>query len=228
MNEALAGWTRETPGAGLVCWQPAKGYRYGVEAYALASFALVALEHLKGDVGGITTLDLGAGSGIVGLLLASRGVQVTAVERDERWAAALRRSIRESGLDIPVIMGDARGLALPAVDLVVSNPPWFDASRGPVSPDDHKAHARSTLYGGPAEFVVAGLRAAPRVCIVVPASTGLPSVPGAWLRRRATVGGLNLGEFSEREGPTEEVTLDPYRVLGQYQGPTSSSPACLL
>lgn len=207
IDDELPGWTRETPAPGLVCWQPRRGYRYGIEAYALASFALDGLEGRACR----SVLDLGAGSGIVSLLLASRGLKVIAVERDERWRPGIERSLSGSGLDIAVLWGDARGLGLPPVDMVVSNPPWFDLGSGPISPDDHKAHARTALYGGPREFVLAGLSAAPRVCIVVPATTGLPAVPGASLIRRAAVGGLLLGEFSTGPGrATQSVNVDPY------------------
>lgn len=208
--EGLAGWSRETPGEGLVCWQPRRGYRYGVEAYALASFALRGGEHPVA-----TAIDLGAGSGIVALLLASRGVRVTAVERDLRWAEALARSVADSAVRIDVVWGDARAVPLPVVDLVVANPPWFDPARGPVAPDDHKAHARSTLHGTPAEFVHAGLRVAPRVCIVLPASVGLPVVVGGALRARASVGGLLLGEYTRTPGPVQEVPVAPYAVIGR-------------
>lgn len=216
VDDEPPGWTRETPAPGLVCWQPRRGYRYGVEAYALASFALDGLGRPAvpppgAGEGPASVLDLGAGSGIVSLLLASRGLKVIAVERDERWRPGIERSIPGSGLDVVVLWGDARMLVLPPVDMVVSNPPWFDLGSGPISPDDHKAHARTALHGGPCEFVLAGLRAAPRVCIVVPATTGLPAVPGASLTRSASVGGLLLGEFSTGPGrATECVRVDPY------------------
>lgn len=208
--EPWPGWTREAPAEGLVCWQPKVGYRYGVEAYALASFAVG-----PGVGEGMTALDLGAGSGIVALLLASRGLRVTAVERDERWRLALARSVAESGVAVEVRFGDVRELDLPGVDLVVANPPWYDPARGPVAPDDHKAHARSTLHGTAADFVRAGLRVAPRVCVVLPATVGLPRVEDAALRRRAAVGGLLLGEFCAEDGPCEDVVLQPYAIIGR-------------
>lgn len=207
----LQGWTRETPGAGLVCWQPRRGYRYGVEAYALASFALRA-----GAAPAATAVDMGAGSGIVSLLLASGGLRVTAVERDVRWTAALVRSVAESAVQVDVLWGDARSIPLPPADLVVANPPWYDPSRGSVAPDDHKAHARSALHGTPAEFVSAGLRAAPRVCIVLPASVGLPVVEDGALRARACLGGLVFGEYTAAPpGPVEDVVVAPYAVIGR-------------
>lgn len=204
-------WSRETPCPGFVCYQPRKGYRFGVEAYALASFAL--------DGGPVrSAVDLGTGSGIVALLLASQSVDVVAVERDERWRPMLERSIAENGARVSVLWGDVRSLRLPAVDLVVSNPPWFDLRSGPVSPNDHKAHGRSMFFGGPADFVLAGLTAASRVCLVVPASTGLPDVAGTSLARRARYGGLCLGEYRLGAGEPLDVPVDPY---GRFRFPVA-------
>lgn len=196
-------WSQERPAAGLVCYQPRRGYRYGVESYALASFAL-------GGGPTRTAVDLGAGSGIVSLLLAHVGVAVLAVERDARWKGWLERSIAESGADVRVCWGDARAVPLPSVDVVVANPPWYDPAAGPISPDDHKAHARSALHGDARAFAEAGLRAAPRVCLVLPASVGLPDVPAAFYARRARVGGLVLGELRAGEGTPTDVEVDPY------------------
>lgn len=208
-------WSREAPCPGFICYQPRKGYRFGVEAYALASFAL--------DGGAAkTAVDLGTGSGIVALLLASQGLDIVAVERDERWRPMLERSIQENAARVAVLWGDVRSLALPSVDLVVSNPPWFDLRTGPVSPNDHKAHGRSTFFGEPADFVRAGLTAAARVCVVVPVSIGLPTVAGASLARRARYGGLCLGEFRRGEGDTVDVDVDPY---GRFRFPVARPEA---
>jgi len=204
-------WSRETPCPGFVCYQPRKGYRFGVEAYALATFALDGAPAK-------TAVDLGTGSGIVALLLASQGLDVVAVERDERWRPGLERSVAENPAGVSVLWGDVRSLSLPAVDLVVSNPPWFDLRSGPVSPNDHKAHGRNTFFGGPADFVVAGLTASTRVCLVVPATTGLPEVPGTFLARRSRYGGLCLGEFKAGAGDSVDVTIDPY---GRFRFPVA-------
>lgn len=137
-------------------------------------------------------------------------MDVLAVERDTRWQGWIERSIAESGVGVRVAWGDARTLPLPPVDVVVANPPWFDPATGPISPDSHKAHARSTLHGDARAFAEAGLRAAPRVCLVLPASVGLPAVADAAYVRRARVGGLMLGELRLGPGEAAEVDLDPY------------------
>ena len=165
--------TRDTPAPGVVVWQPRRGYRYGVEVYALAHFALASPA--------ASAVDLGAGSGVVGLLLASTGVRVRAVERDLRWIDLARRSAEESGLAIEVEAGDVREVGGARVDLVVTNPPWFPADQT-ISPDDWKAGARAMLHGTVADFVAGGLRLAPRVCLVTRAERELGPV---WVARRA-------------------------------------------
>ncbi len=206
--------TREEPAPGLVVWQPRKGYRYGVEVYALAAFALAggAVE---------TALDLGCGSGVIGLLLASRGVRVRAVERDPRWLALARRNARESGVAVAVEEGDIRTWSGPAADLVVTNPPWFPADE-PLSTDGWKAASRAMLHGDVADFVATGLRHAPRVCVVTRVERER-SLAHFHVARRACLGarvvllevrpaaGLN-------SGPTVHESLDEraiYTVFGR-------------
>jgi tRNA1(Val) A37 N6-methylase TrmN6 len=171
--------TRETPAPGLVVWQPRRGYRFGVEVYALAAFAL-------GGGTPATAIDLGCGSGVVGLLLAWRGVRVTGVDREPRWTALARRSAAESGLSAVFVDADVRAWAGPRADLVVSNPPWFPPDE-PRSPDPWKAASRSMIHGDVRAFAEAGLRLAPRVCLVTRRErerdlAGLP------LARRARLG----------------------------------------
>lgn len=178
--------TRDTPAPGVVVWQPRRGYRYGVEVYALAAFAL-------GGGAVRSAVDLGCGSGVVGLLLASRGIAVRAIEREPRWVALARRNAEESGLALAVEEADVRGLAAAGtgagepVDLAVSNPPWFPADQ-PRAPDAWKAASRSMLHGGVAAFAEAGLRLAPRVCLVVRREREADVAGVGGIARRAALG----------------------------------------
>lgn len=193
----MTAWTRETPAPGVVVWQPARGYRYGIEVYALATLALLGPH--------ATALDLGAGSGIVGLLLASRGSRVTAVEREAEWAEAMRRSVGESAVGIEIVEEDVREFRGPRFEVVVANPPWFDPSAGPVARDRLRAAARTAFHGGLAAFVAAGLRHADRVCAV---TRGEDLPPACHVARRARLGRhVRLIEVRPGEGRAEEVEL---------------------
>jgi tRNA1(Val) A37 N6-methylase TrmN6 len=123
--------------------QPARGYRFSVDAVLLADFAAADC--------GRTALDLGTGSGIVLLLLARmrkalrRGVGVE-IQRD-LWELA-RRNIEENGLAgrLSAVHGDFReplpAIPLRAFDLVVSNPPFRPLGGGRRNPDPQKEIAR--------------------------------------------------------------------------------------
>jgi tRNA1(Val) A37 N6-methylase TrmN6 len=171
-----------------------------VEVYALADFALRGAPVRTG-------LDLGAGSGVLALLLASRGVCVTAVELRAEWLPALAAGVAASGLDLEVLRADARTIQAPAVDLVVSNPPWFPPASGPVSPDPLRAAARATLHGGPREFLAAALRLAPRACLVLRPADARALLSLAAVARAETLGDrVVLVEFT-RGGDREAMDL---------------------
>ncbi len=193
-------------------WQPRRGYRFGVEVYALAGFALA---------GGaaVNAVDLGAGSGVVGLLLAVRRVQVTAVEREPRWVALAKRSAEESGLALEVIEEDVRSYSGGPFALAVANPPWF-SPEAPRSPDPWRASARTMLHGDQRDFVLAGLRLAPRLCMVTqPAREPELMLPGVYLRRRAEMGRkVLLVELSREPGPVVEAPLDVPRWIAEWRG----------
>lgn len=208
--EADPALTREVPAPGVVVWQPKPGYRYGVEVYALAAFALAGAPMT-------TAIDLGCGSGVVGLLLASRGVRVTGVEREPRWVALARRNAKESALPIDVVEADVRTWSGPRADVVVTNPPWFPANE-PLSPDPWRAASRAMLHGDVRAFVEAGLRHAPRVCLVTRRERerdllGLPLV------RRSRLGDeVVLLEIADGQGPLVDEPLDlraAYALFGR-------------
>jgi tRNA1(Val) A37 N6-methylase TrmN6 len=207
--------TREAPAPGVVVWQPRRGYRYGVEVYAIAAFAAG-----EADLSGIRIVDLGCGSGVIGLLLASLGATVTGVERDPAWVAIARRNAAASDRPIDVVNADVRSLDLPRADLVVTNPPWFPAGE-PLSPDPLKAASRAMLHGDVTDFVRAGLRIAPRVCVVTrrERERDVAAVGGAHVARRATLGArVVLLEIRPGAGETREEPLDvaaAYRRFGR-------------
>lgn len=75
---------------------------------------------------GGTFLDLHGGSGAVGLEAASRGYEVTLIEKDARAVRTLEDNARALGLTVRILRGDA-GALLPRVgefDVVFSDPPY--------------------------------------------------------------------------------------------------------
>lgn len=91
-----------------------------------------------GDATGRSLLDLGCGSGVVGVFARDRGARVVASDP----SPAAVRSARHNGLD-DVRQGDLFGPVLgQRFDYIAFNPPFFDGF-GPPSP------LRRALYGGP-------------------------------------------------------------------------------
>lgn len=196
-------------------WQPRRGYRYGGEVYALAGFALDG--HASGSPA-FSAVDLGTGSGVVALLLAAAGLSVTAVEREPRWVALARRSVADSGLDVPVIEADIRGWRGGEFDLAVANPPWFPADQ-PVSPDPWRAASRSMIHGEVRDFVETGLAVAPRLCLVTrPERRDQLVMPGSYVARRAMLGDkLLFVELRRGEGLTVDEPLDLERLRRRWR-----------
>ncbi|GMA13965.1 methyltransferase domain-containing protein [Deinococcus metallilatus] len=73
-----------------------------------------------------TFLDLHGGSGAVGLEAASRGYEVTLVEKDAGAARTLEENSRALGLPVRLLRGDALSLLprLGEFDVVFSDPPY--------------------------------------------------------------------------------------------------------
>lgn len=153
-------------GGELILWQPPRGggYRFNIDPVLLSGFAPPA-EHV---------LDLGAGCGVLGLLLLKTGQarRVTAVEIQPELAALAMRNGTENGLSdrFDVITGDLRRVELPSVDAAVFNPPYFAAGSGRAPPDPGRGAARHELHGTLADFVrraVDSVRAEGPISVVV-------------------------------------------------------------
>lgn len=102
---------------------------------------------------GAAVCDLGSGCGALGLLLLRDhpDMRVTGLEILPDAAAQARKNIDANHLSehFSVITGDLRGhrtlLPASAFDAVVSNPPYFPAASGAISPDGARAIARSEV-----------------------------------------------------------------------------------
>ena len=128
-------------GGRVQAWQPAHGFRAGLDSVTLAAaVAARAKEHV---------CELGAGVGIAALCLAARvrDLHITAVEIDEDLAALTQANAKRNGAPIDVVVADAlkrpRSLARQGFHHVMTNPPFHDIGRGTRAPDTVKARATS-------------------------------------------------------------------------------------
>jgi len=179
-------------GGALTLWQPARGhgYRFNLDPVLLSGFASAA-EHV---------LDLGAGVGVLGVLLlaAKKAARVTAVEIQSGLADLARRNAAANAELGPlfVVDGDCRVVALPRVDAVVFNPPYFKCDAGRAAPESGRDAGRRERHGTLADFVAcaaAVLLPGGTIAAIVPAARGaeleslLREVGATALRRRLVV-----------------------------------------
>lgn len=127
---------------GLILDQPARGYRYSLDPFLLAGWC----RPRRGE----RILDLGAGVGVIGLLLARRcpSVRVIGIELDETLARHAAENARANALGgrCLVVRGDLREASrfLPPEHFhrVVANPPFRRHGSGAAPLDETRAAAR--------------------------------------------------------------------------------------
>ncbi|HYO97067.1 MAG TPA: methyltransferase [Polyangiaceae bacterium] len=164
--------------------QPATGYRVNVDSILLAGFAAAGRR-------ASLAVDLGAGVGLVALLLhhlrAARAVAL--IERQADLAELARANLTSARASGEVFTTDLASGGLPeklrqAADLVVSNPPFFDARAH--RPPQHEPR-RLARHGGVAPFLHAAAAALTgpkaRAVLVYPASALTELLAAAALER---------------------------------------------
>ena len=137
--------------------QPRRGHRAGTDAVLLAGLSPVGSEDVMAD--------LGAATGAIGLMIAARhpGVRILLVERDPDLVVLASRNIalnqRETRATIvqadifaPKLARHEAGLAPGSVDLVVTNPPFFEG-QGRASPEPRRRSAHEMEGGGLADWL---------------------------------------------------------------------------
>jgi tRNA1Val (adenine37-N6)-methyltransferase len=151
-------------------YQPREGYRFSVDALLLYDF--VNLKHVK-RIG-----DLGAGSGIVGILLAKKyhHAEITLFEIQDTLAKLAEKNIilNHLGDKVKIIRCDLRTLHALRItphdfDLLVSNPPFRRVKSGLLSEGEEKAIARHEIKLKLHELIEAAsylLRIRGRLCMV--------------------------------------------------------------
>ena len=151
--------------------QSRRGYRFSVDALLLAEFVSITPD----DV----VVDLGAGCGIISLLLAKKrqAAYIIGLELQEELAAQARRNavLNEFAERIAIIQGDLRALPLAprCADVVVCNPPYRKSRSGRINPDPRKAIARHEIAMTLIDILAAGktlLRSGGKLALIYPAN----------------------------------------------------------
>jgi tRNA1(Val) A37 N6-methylase TrmN6 len=137
--------------------QPRRGHRAGTDAVLLAGLTPVG----EKDV----VADLGASTGAVGLMVAARvaSARLLLVERDPDLVALAARNIALNGLSdrARAVHADLfwtkqqraeAGLEASSVDLVLTNPPFFEGEGRP-SPEPRRRTAHEMEGGGLADWL---------------------------------------------------------------------------
>lgn len=128
-------------------YQYRKGYRFSVDSLLLFNF--VTLKRVE------RIADLGAGSGIIGILLAKRYkesmVSLFEIQRTLFDLAIKNIEINSLQERVKAFHVDMREISLlypslkSAFDMVVSNPPFRKIRSGRINPDEEKAMARHEI-----------------------------------------------------------------------------------
>ena len=125
--------------------QSRRGYRFSIDAVLLAFHATPRQ--------GEKVLDLGAGCGIISLIMAFRSsdLKIYAVEIQKELADLALFNVRENRLEdhIDILCTDLKVLMPQMIagpcDLIVCNPPYFRSGSGRVNPDSQRALARHEI-----------------------------------------------------------------------------------
>jgi len=153
MREQTAQSYDKILGGKLSVIQPRQGYRFSIDSVLLARF-LRARE-------GSRILDLGAGCGVVSLIIADllKPREVIALEIDAAMAELIKRNASSNGFgNISAICGDFRqrrlcGIEPGSFDAVVANPPYRAVGSGRRSPNPARQTARQEEQGVLEDFV---------------------------------------------------------------------------
>jgi len=159
----------------LHCAQYADGYRFSVDSVLLAHFVRPRSE--------TRVLDLGAGCGVISLILSYRypAVKITALEYQSRLASLISRNIETNKLAgrVTLLQGDMRRIhsLLPpeSFDWVVCNPPYGKIHSGRINPADEPALCRHEITAGLDDVIHAisySLKNRGRAACVYPANRG--------------------------------------------------------
>ncbi len=144
----------------LTITQRKNGLTFGTDAFLLAAFT--------SRLGGTRkhAADLGSGSGIIPLLLASRDrfAKIYAIEIQEAFAELIRKNAEENSLSSKIfpMCADVRSLKSAdlgrELDVITANPPYMKIDCGKRNEHDEKFIARHEVCGTVDDFCAAASR----------------------------------------------------------------------
>lgn len=128
------------------------------ETLCLSTDALLLSAFIRKN-GKAHALELGAGSGVISLLLAKRGAfrRITAVEIQKELARLCGNNVTNNGFSdvIDTKCADVRELSqsvIGGVSVIYANPPYMEVGRGRESESHSRNVARHEVCGGMREF----------------------------------------------------------------------------
>ena len=138
--------------------QPRHGYRFSLEAILLGRFARATTRD--------RVLELGAGCGVVSIMMASlyKPREVVALEIQPMLAEMIARNATFNGFDsVHAVCADLRqkkiaGLKPASFDLIIANPPYRATAAGRENPDHGRRLARGESAAALHDFVAAARR----------------------------------------------------------------------
>ncbi len=134
--------------------QKTDGLTFGTDALLLAGYILGKYKN---------ALEIGGGTGIISMLLLSRGKAdvATAVEVQEEFSELIGRNAELNGLSDRLfpILSDIRDFkAESEFDLIYTNPPYMKTDSGKANEMDKKNIARHEVFGDISDFTEAARR----------------------------------------------------------------------
>lgn len=139
----------------LICRQFSRGYRFSIDSVLLAHYPRIKKNE--------RILDLGTGTGVVGLILCYRyqklDISITGIELQKDLAALARQNIGLNTFEnfFSIIEGDVldcRSLLEPETfSLIISNPPFYPSGSGRMSAHPEALAARHQNEAGLTPFV---------------------------------------------------------------------------